>query len=1309
MSWKKYGGINHFEQLSNINSTNLVVDHLSLRFPYEGIFSICGELIVSGETYLDNNISILGNIYNEQNTFIAKSLFIEGNLDLSENLNVRGNTYQYNPLYLVGKQGQGNMYFVGSNTGVGMNKMNPDAVFDIYGSRPEILNVFSNQSYTTNILARNNLNYGITLNSNTLSSSLNFYHKDVPIHSIYDSGNGPGQIKYEPTGNMIINVPNNLKILSKFIVSDRIDQLSNSIDTEIATIYDNSDGIFLPDIYNNSKTYSGNALSLISTDNNSTTFLNITTPDQIGWKWGGGVFPEDSMRNMGTMGYLDETNKYVPSETFVSGNSLVNTRSTIGINTYSPKTERYIMDMNGALCIQHQEIHLIQSVNFEIISVSFAALYGIAIGKSNTVDNKFNYLYFYLLTQDGGETWTEKQLFYKNTISNVVFKAYYYNPTNIIISSDYGYLFYSNNGGIDWNFISNSFPSTPPSIYITNIFDDTNANVIYRTFLAYPKDISNKIPSSIYYFDNYSTNTKNLITPYDITCMSGYNNYLFAAGIHYIVTYDVRSQIDILYEISNTYVYNAIYTLDGIYTIAVGNDIISYTKNSGRQWTNISNLFVTFNDIFILDTFHAIAVGKYGIIYYTTDGYTTWNELTVNQINGMGNGSTILNAYNNITTVNMTSRNTFILSCVSQSYEPEKKQPGKTNMFYLFFSDLFNRAQYEPILDIYGNMVISGDININDNGNLQTNSNTFYFINQNANNVYFAGDASNIIIGNAIVGGTTYLRHQFDVSDNTHLHKNLLVNGIQTITNTEETMDYNSGALQIAGGISVQKSARIGGNLLVNGTMNIKGGIDISGNIFLGYVPTRDVLTVNAKSFFNNDISLSNNLYVMGDTSLNNNLYIRKNTNIGNDLFVARNIDISNNVTIEKDIYIKNDAIITNTLVVNNDVSFNRNFSVGNDISVNRYLSVENNAFFNNDVYVTKNQWIYGNATISIDLSLNGNQIIGNNLSVNGNTNLIGNVSIYGNTYIGSENNSTEIIKINSLSIFNADVSMNQNINIFGNTLIHQNATILQNQDIGGNQIISGNQKVLGNQTIGINNENLLEVNSTSTFTNLVTVPSLNADTINCPYIYSNSFSSKEANGTITFGSNASSIIIGGPQTSITLANNSATFTPSFKNSIYVLLNTKEDGNNSDVLGNGGVFIQKGDDANAAFFAISKDEKQVKFKTPTSNTVVSINIHDLSSNLASNNNGLLVLQKYSLNALDAGESSSISHQINVSSFDISNILQRSMYESNLSKQVIITDVSIKGNLIINKSITTTTSALDVSGDFAHFNGWIRQF
>jgi NDP-sugar pyrophosphorylase family protein len=121
MSWKKYGGINQLEQLNNLNVNNLVIDNLSVRNAYQGNFTICGELIISNTAYFDKDVDILGNTYIQSNASIQDSLHVGLNTDISNNLSVFGNTFQYNPLYLVGTNGQGilpsrnkgTMYFLG--------------------------------------------------------------------------------------------------------------------------------------------------------------------------------------------------------------------------------------------------------------------------------------------------------------------------------------------------------------------------------------------------------------------------------------------------------------------------------------------------------------------------------------------------------------------------------------------------------------------------------------------------------------------------------------------------------------------------------------------------------------------------------------------------------------------------------------------------------------------------------------------------------------------------------------------------------------------------------------------------------------------------------------------------------------------------------------------------------------------------------------------------------------------------------------------------------------------------------------------
>ena len=52
-TWKKYGGTNNFENANNITVHNLVADHLTLKEPYYGLFSICGDFIFANQSFFE--------------------------------------------------------------------------------------------------------------------------------------------------------------------------------------------------------------------------------------------------------------------------------------------------------------------------------------------------------------------------------------------------------------------------------------------------------------------------------------------------------------------------------------------------------------------------------------------------------------------------------------------------------------------------------------------------------------------------------------------------------------------------------------------------------------------------------------------------------------------------------------------------------------------------------------------------------------------------------------------------------------------------------------------------------------------------------------------------------------------------------------------------------------------------------------------------------------------------------------------------------------------------------------------------------
>jgi hypothetical protein len=315
---------------------------------------------------------------------------------------------------------------------------------------------------------------------------------------------------------MIFDVSNNLRMLSNMSVSNRRDLLTEHVNKETLVVYDNSTNIFRPDIYNKPSIYNGTALSLISSDNSSNTFLQITTPSSKGWVLGGGVFPNDISRNMGTMGWKDNSGVYIPIQTFLSGNSLVNNRATVGINTFSPETENYSMDINGPVHLHHNEIHLIQNVRFKVNAISFCLTdtkFGVAVGTAlnvNPSDGNYNYIFLY--TINGGKTWnissdiifgfnitaTGSVAIY-NTVNKIVFNVFYDSSINIIVAGNNNSFFYSSNAGVSWRLTGYSgLPSSIPSVYTHKY---TN---VYRVYLAAPTADTS---GGLWFFDGYTSAT----------------------------------------------------------------------------------------------------------------------------------------------------------------------------------------------------------------------------------------------------------------------------------------------------------------------------------------------------------------------------------------------------------------------------------------------------------------------------------------------------------------------------------------------------------------------------------------------------------------------------------------------------------------------------------------------------------------------------------------------------------------------------------------------------------------------------------
>lgn len=396
MSWKQYGGTDNLENMSNINVNTITSQGFRLQNAYPGNFDICGnvnvhqslyvnkkldvrDIVVGNSVYIIQNLTVDGDIYSSKN--ISLNLGSFQSLSCRGNASLNGDTYISEKLYLDSYDNtgntyvnpSGNLYLKGNSSLLGINTDNPQYMLDINGNTSNVLSVKSSQENTRNIISRNTNNRGIIVESNTSSSSIKIYN-ETPITNTYGSS-ADAVLTYNIGGNLSIGVSNNTSILSNVVISNIArPHLLN----ETVIIYDN---------YNNSSNTtpnSGNALSLVSFDNSSVAFLNMIKPDKGGYVLGGGAYTNDKSRQMGTMGLLDTSGTYIPSQMIVSGNNAGKYRSTIGFNTYSPRVDKYVVDINGPVHITNGQLKLASIATFEIKSIATTSYISTIIATGNT-------------------------------------------------------------------------------------------------------------------------------------------------------------------------------------------------------------------------------------------------------------------------------------------------------------------------------------------------------------------------------------------------------------------------------------------------------------------------------------------------------------------------------------------------------------------------------------------------------------------------------------------------------------------------------------------------------------------------------------------------------------------------------------------------------------------------------------------------------------------------------------------------------------------------------------------------------------
>lgn len=755
------------------------------------------------------------------------------------------------------------------------------------------------------------------------------------------------------------------------------------------TVYDSSNAVFLYNVYQDASAYSGTSITAAAMDEYSTTQIKLVTPGGAGAAFFGGAFPhinsDGTIVPMASLMLVDTCGNEIPGFISIYGkNPLINSTS-FGLNTYFPDNN-YVLDVNGRAHIGNGQVTVTTAPNFEILFTKFSAINtgsGIAVGTSvpNYATDPVEYIQTILYTRDGGATWTPSniggELGLVYDVSNAFTSLYVYDQSLAVVGTTSSYMFYTLDGGVNWNALIYDGANNPiddrttesaliiprgPGTYNAQKETYTNVYTFYSVVTYTDPSNVNWNEYNYPYLSSYTftatydpnnmmdvilpSNIGSSLAPYIINNSDtdgSYAVYLVGNGIiQFLISNNQFS-----FNSFNTLYYN-IYTYDANYSIAVGYNIISWTTNGSsldgnREIATVWNHSIpkinsnneipynaydphgttvpTYNptpiklkSVYIYDLSYAVAVGDGGIFIYSTE-WTTGNWAVVPD--ALLNSSGVANLISSsplLQDVHMLDINTFVVTVAKPPSGASNS--GSSEILYCYFPNLFNRAE-NNVLEVSGNMIISGNISINDAGQINSNNATFNILTNpevqqinvgtTGTSVNIAGGAIAAFVPDACGNITDSTGHSF-VGTNGH-----------GIYNKDGLLLDTSGGNLITIGSSGDTIVISGTNVIISGNAGITGNTVIQGNADLqGKGPT---------NVFQRDASLSSttfqqittNMGVSGDISLNGRVYASTSlyVNTGGIESPYYALDVSGTTNLEGTVMpmtlVDNSVLLTNT------------------------------------------------------------------------------------------------------------------------------------------------------------------------------------------------------------------------------------------------------------------------------------------------------------------------------------------------------------------------------------------------------------
>jgi hypothetical protein len=850
MSWKVNGG--NLEKTNNIFVNRLSANYFTLKNDYEGHLTINGTLdvnkesrfhsdvVVDGTLHIDKDVVANSSIRIHKDALINKTLTVDGNSTLSGNVLIRGNLHlmqNYTMEKLLFVNGNSihlgviapqtldaplyNVNLLSNGSNLGINRSGATYGLDLSCSHQDAMRVSSSGATCVNVLAQNNESSSVTLATSLESTdiSLNSSTEVGLLRNVYGKG-------------MQVICDRTLLLLAPKL------DVGSQDNGSACTIY-GKEGIavdILPDI--------------AATDDVS---VQLRAPSGEGLVLSGGRDRETKERSTASMDLLcvdDAMKKKLNVQTIVA-NSKYSSKNkfTMGINTAHPDY-RTILDVNGPMRVGHEEVTTVYESTDPIHRVIFGANdgcrnVGIILGTIRATNHTILY------TVDGGDSWQESVFDAQSINANVELRircGVVYNATTALLGGDFGLLLYTIDGFQTWHRVSGMFFSDTISSLCVCLKDSLHIvcfvygshTLGYFTLSSLAVLANTNLAGSAHEFDLTAHNA-------DVSTLEDGRSYFYGNKPNASAYGDPQKIVGIAYDEIDSVV--AVATTDGTHvlrlTTANASNIFTYDSAARESYDgttsvqgNVINMYgtvstlgddVVLNDIYVLNSLHAIAAGTKGSIYVTLDGGLHWTTQWINDVSV---------APLNLLNVTMTDSSSILFLLENEDRE---KETHVYRIVKCYLPELFNFGNY-TVLTVTGNFMANGE----------------------------ARARTMVCDGQLTVGGNIGCRESLTV-DRSITTKKIFGDSVNGVDGRELTIGTNDGSQLVVKGNACMDQCTFRGNVTVGGKIQVDSICSPSGNLSLG--KNMSIRIVEHSNGYSNDVYLGNltdNVMIRG-----NNLVIQ--------------------------------------------------------------------------------------------------------------------------------------------------------------------------------------------------------------------------------------------------------------------------------------------------------------------------------------------------------------------------------------------------------------------------------------------------